>query len=111
MMCDDDALSAALEAAALRAGERLHRFKMDDELLRKSLKGTHADLRQTSPDGGGAIIGGMFLREFVESGVPWAHLDIAATGWYDKDFGIYSKGASAYSMLTLVEYLRAISEE
>ena len=111
LMCDDDDLSAALEAAAFRAGERLHRFKMDDELLRKGLKGSHADLRQTSPDGGGAIVGGMFLREFVESGVPWAHLDIAATGWYDKDFGIYSKGASAYSMLTLVEYLRAISEE
>ena len=111
LMCDDDELAEALIRASRRAGERLHRFKMDDELLREGLKGVHADLRQYAPDeGGSTIIGGMFLKEFVLPGVPWAHIDIGATGWYDKEFGVYSKGASACSMTTVVEYLRDISE-
>ena len=111
LMCDDDSLSASLESAARRAGERFHRFRMDDELLREGLQGVHADLRQSSPDGGATIIGGMFLKEFVNAGVPWAHIDIGGTGWYDREFGVYSKGASAYSLRTIVEYLRDISSE
>lgn len=109
LLCDNDKLSAELESAAAKAGERFHRFAMDDERLREGLKGVHADLRQGSPsDGGGTIIGGMFLREFVNSAIPWAHLDIAATAWYDKEFGVYSRGASAYSLGTLIEYLSAL---
>ncbi|MDR1979672.1 MAG: leucyl aminopeptidase family protein [Synergistaceae bacterium] len=108
LLCDDDALSAALVRAAAIAGERLHRLDMDDERLREGLNGVHADLRQASPDGGGTIIGGMFLREFVDPSIPWAHIDIAATGWYDKNFGVYSKGSSAYSLRTIVEYLSSL---
>lgn len=108
LLCDDDDLSAALERASYAAGERLHRFAMDDERLREGIKGTFADLRQSSPDGGGTIAAGMFLREFVEPSIPWAHIDIAATGWYDREFGVYSKGASAYSLRTVVEYLSAL---
>ena len=108
LLCDDDALSAELSNAAARAGERLHRFEMDDERLCQGLNGVHADLRQSSPDGGGTIIGGMFLREFVDPSIPWAHIDIAATGWYDKNFGVYSKGSSAYSLRTIVEYLSSL---
>ncbi|NLL37469.1 MAG: leucyl aminopeptidase family protein [Fretibacterium sp.] len=108
LVSDDDALSKSLEAAARTTGERFHRFRMDDSLLREGLKGLHADLRQSSPDGGGTLIGGMFLREFVGEGIPWAHLDIAATGWYDKEFGVYSQGASAYGMKTLVAYISQI---
>ena len=33
----------------------------------------------------GAIIAGLFLREFVGDGIPWAHLDIAGTAWSDAD--------------------------
>ncbi|MDR2180558.1 MAG: leucyl aminopeptidase family protein [Synergistaceae bacterium] len=108
LLCEDDDLSAALSASAAIAGERLHRFEMDDERLRNGLKGIHADLRQSSPDGGGTIIGGMFLREFVDPSIPWAHIDIAATAWYDKNFGVYSTGSSAYSLRTLVEYLSSL---
>lgn len=109
LVCDDDGLSAALLRAAGRAGERFHRFTMDDERLREGLRGTFADLRPYSPDGGGPIAGGMFLREFVKPGVPWAHIDIGATGWYDREFGVYARGASAYSLTTVVEYLRDVA--
>ncbi|MDR2137765.1 MAG: aminopeptidase [Synergistaceae bacterium] len=108
LLCDDDTLSGALLSAAAAAGERLHRFVMDDQRLREGMNGLHADLRQSSPDGGGTIAGGMFLREFVEPSIPWAHIDIAATGWYEKEFGVYSRGASAYALRTIVEYLSAL---
>lgn len=109
LLCDDENLTLALQEASHKAGERLHRFAMDDDHLREGLKGVHADLRQSSLiAGGGTIIAGMFLKEFVDPSIPWAHLDIAATGWYDKEFGVYSKGASAYSLLTIVEYLSGL---
>ena len=108
LLCDDEKLSGALEKASRRAGERLHRFAMDDAYLREGLNAVHADLRQGSPDGGGTISAGMFLREFVDPSIPWAHIDIASTGWYDKEFAVYSKGASAYSLGTIVEYLSEV---
>ena len=33
---------------------------------------------------GGAITAGLFLKEFIEKGVTWAHLDIAGPVWDEK---------------------------
>ena len=93
--------AAALRAAG-RAGERFHRFTMDDERLREGLRGTFADLRPYSPDGGGPIAGGMFLREFVKPGVPWAHLDIAGSAFK----GSTPKGGTGRPVGLLLEFFR-----
>lgn len=105
LVSDHDELSLQLQKAAENSGEKLHRFDMKDRYLRETMNSIHADIRQNSPDGGGTIIGGMFLREFVSPSIPWAHIDIAGTAWYDKEFDIYSKGSSAYSMRTIFEYI------
>ena len=47
----------------------------------------------------------MFLKEFVGENIPWVHLDIAGPDFKDKEYGVYSKGASAFGVRTCLEYL------
>lgn len=59
-----------------------------------------------SPGEAGALIGGLFLREFT-SGLPWAHLDIAGPARSEEDAGYLRKGATGFGVRTLIELLEA----
>ncbi len=108
LLSDHDGLSQALMDAGKRAGERFHRFTMDDEKLREQIDSPVADLLNSGGPGGGMITAGMFLKEFVTPDIPWAHLDIAAVDFYEKPFGCYGKGASAFGVRTCLEYVRSL---
>ena len=52
------------------------------EDYRPHLDSDVADLKNIGkPRQAGTITAGLFLREFVGEGIPWAHLDIAGTAW------------------------------
>ena len=54
--------------------------------LRKGLDSSVADLANVSGDrSGGMLVAGLFLREFVPDGVPWAHIDIAGPSFNESD--------------------------
>jgi leucyl aminopeptidase len=78
-VANDDWLWAQAAAAAELAGDRVWRFPTypDYDVL---LASRIADLKNSYYGEAGAIMAGMFLREFVE-GRPWLHLDIAASSW------------------------------
>jgi len=89
-------------ASARAAGEKMWPMPMDDE-YRDMIKGTMADIQNiSSGKGGGAITGAMFIREFVDD-VPWVHLDIAGTAWYDDAKPWMAKGATGVAVRTLVD--------
>jgi len=44
----------------------------------------------------------MFLKEFT-GGLPWAHIDIAATAWNDDAKPYMPKGATGVGVRTLIE--------
>jgi leucyl aminopeptidase len=89
-------------SSARAAGEKMWPMPMDDE-YREMIKGTMADIQNiSSGKGGGAITGAMFIREFVDE-VPWVHLDIAGTAWYDDAKPWMAKGATGVAVRTLVE--------
>ncbi len=90
-------------AAAGRTGERAWQLPLVDD-YRKLLDSNVADLKNVGGPYGGAIIAGLFLREFVGE-VPWAHLDIAGVMDSDADEGIFSKGATAYGVRLLADLL------
>jgi leucyl aminopeptidase len=46
----------------------------------------------------------MFLENFVEKGIPWCHLDIAATDFVKTPYSYYIKGASAFGIRTIMAY-------
>lgn len=76
----DEALYAAVQRAADRAGEPIWRLPLDDDFTRRVRTSLVADLVEGEGTGGGASIGAAFLREFT-AGRPYVHLDIAGTSW------------------------------
>ena len=109
VMANDDGWRDEIEAAAARAGERLWPLPLPAD-YRPFLDSDVADLRNISKSrGGGTITAGLFLQEFVGEGIPWAHIDIAATAWSDADDAEISRGGTGYGVRTLVELVRTFS--
>ena len=107
LMADDDALAAALEAAAARSGERVWRLPLHPEYA-ELLKGAYADIvNSTEARVAGSITAAEFLRRF-SGDVPWAHLDIVGMGW-DLGRPYAGKGASGWGVRLLVELARSTS--
>ena len=100
----DDELVAALRACGAAEGEPFWELPLVDR-YDGQLESEVADMKNIGkPGNGGTIVAGLFLRRFT-SGRPWAHLDIAGTGRAEADDGYVAKGATAFSLRTLVAYL------
>ena len=104
MFANDDSLAAELETAGERSGEAIWRLPLVAGYL-EGLSSTVADLKNSGPRPGGAITAALFLQEFVPSGIPWAHLDIAGTGRSDSAYDEVSKGATGIPVRTLIEWI------
>jgi leucyl aminopeptidase len=102
----DDGWLRRVEDAAARAGEPIWRLPLRPE-CRPVLDSKIADLVNHKPGDryAGAIVGALFLKEFVPPGVPWAHLDIAGCAFADHDDGELVTGGTGYGVRTLVELL------
>ena len=79
--------------------------------LRGKLDSELADLKNiTDTRFGGALAAGIFLREFVGEGIPWAHLDIAGPADSSVVEGELVKGGTGFGVRTLVELLSTYSK-
>ncbi len=81
---DNDQLSEQLTRAADKAGEGIWRMPMQNS-YKSGINSSIADLQNTGPRPGGSITAALFLKEFVNTSIPWAHIDIAGTCWTEKD--------------------------
>jgi leucyl aminopeptidase len=105
VMSNDDDLSEEILGAAGTAGEQAWGMPLPDE-LRKSLDSDIADLSNIGDRFGGMLVAGLFLKEFVPAGVPWAHLDVAGPAWNEGEpHGYTPKGGTGVPVRTLVEWL------
>ena len=100
---ENEQLAGELINAAKASGEGIWRMPMHGS-YKEGLKSMLADIKNTGPRAGGSITAGLFLKEFVEESIPWAHIDIAGTVWADKDRGIDPAGATGYGVRTLVKW-------
>jgi leucyl aminopeptidase len=92
-----------VRSAADAAGEPVWPLPLPDH-LRAKLDSDVADLRNVSAGRyGGALTAGLFLREFVGEGIPWAHLDIAGPSDSSEVDGEIVKGGTGFGIRTLVE--------
>ena len=105
LMSPDDGLAATLVEAGEVTGERLWRLPVWDE-YRDNLKSEWADMKNTGGRAAGTINGGVFLKEFVPSGVPWAHLDVAAVAHSEKEQSGWPSGASGFGVALTIEFLK-----
>ena len=69
VMANDDALRAAIVAAAGAAGEQMWPMPLPVE-LRASMDSTVADIANMGDKYGGMLVAGLFLKEFVAEGHP-----------------------------------------
>lgn len=106
LMGNDDGWTAQVQAAAQRAGEPVWPLPLPDE-YREQLDSPIADLRNVGSRYGGALTAGLFLREFVAEGVPWAHLDIAGPAFSEEPGDLGPKGGTGFGVRTLLELVAA----
>ena len=71
-----------------------------------------ADANSEAETGGvalaGSIMGGMFLKEFVQADTRWAHIDIAGTAWSCSATGYRKSGGSSFGVRTLINAVEHI---
>ena len=103
IMSNNPALVEALYGSGERTSERLWQLPLDEEYL-QSTKGDDADLKNSGGREGHAILGGIFLKQFVDDSVPWAHLDIAGLADSPKDLPYCPKGATGFGVRLLLDY-------
>ena len=109
----DEGVSAALKAAADRAGELVWPMPLPEE-LRPSLDSPVADMANIGERMGGMMTAAVFLQEFVGKGkdgdtIPWAHLDIAGPAFNEgAPYGYTPKQGTGMAVRTLVSYVEDV---
>ncbi|MBI5613378.1 leucyl aminopeptidase [Candidatus Gottesmanbacteria bacterium] len=109
MFTNDTQLGQNLKSAADNSGEAIWELPLVEE-YEEELKSNVADIKNVgSTRYGGAINGALFLKEFVDDGISWAHLDIAGPSFSEKDTPLVPKGASGVGVRLLLEFLKSES--
>jgi leucyl aminopeptidase len=112
VMSNDGGLRDAVVDAARRAGEAMWPMPLPAELA-KGLESAVADLVNLPSDsrGGGMLVAGLFLQEFVPSGVRWAHLDIAGPAFNESGpHGYTPKGGTGAATRALVQIAQDMAD-
>jgi len=105
VMGTDAGVIAELVAAGQRSHERVWELPLWDE-YRDLIKSEIADVKNSGGRPAGTITAAWFLREFVE-GYPWAHVDIAATAYTDREDAAQAKGPTGMGVRLFSEFLLA----
>ena len=100
VFANDDALAAVLLRAGETLGERSWRLPLWTEKSLAVLKSPCADMINSGIREGGAIHAAVFLQQFVQEDMSWAHIDMAAAD--NGDSPINAKGATGFGVRTLL---------
>ena len=105
LFCNDDKLAAALLDAADAEEDPMWRMPLWRP-YRKMIDSKIADLNNVSEGPhAGAITAALYLQEFVEPGIPWAHLDVMA--WNPQSRPGRPEGAEATALRALYAHIAA----
>lgn len=108
VMANNAKLANDLLVAAVASGEKMWELPLEKN-YKKLIKSNVADLQNIGGKYGGALTAGLFLQEFVDPKLPWAHLDIAGPSFAERDINSYTKkGATGHAVRTLLTYLLSI---
>ena len=109
MYSSTDELANYFTAASARSGEKLWRLPLVAS-YESHIESEIADMKNLGKPGkAGSISAALLLQRFTDSR-PWVHLDIAGPGRSDAVRGYVTKGATAFSARTIIEFLTAVAE-
>jgi len=100
----NEKLQKGLIGAASAQGEKLWPLPLEDDYL-EMIRSDVADMKNSGGRWGGAITAALFLREFVDEGIAWAHLDIAGPALVESDKPYRPAGGTGVMVRTLLRYL------
>ena len=84
LFCSDDAFANAISKAGQATGETVWRLPLGP-VYDRMIDTPNADMKNIGAGRmAGSITAAQFLKRFIEGDTPWAHLDIAGTGWKSK---------------------------
>jgi leucyl aminopeptidase len=103
VMGTDEELINDLIGAGDECGERLWNLPLDNDYA-NMIKSDIADVKNSGGRVAGSITAAMFLKAFAGN-VPWAHLDIAGTAWFEEEKPHLAKGATGFGARLLAHYV------
>ena len=103
LFCNNDALAAALLASGEAEDDPVWRMPLYKP-YRRLIDSKIADLNNVSEGPqGGAITAALYLNEFVDPAVPWAHLDVMA--WNSRSRPGRPEGAEAQTLRAVYAHI------
>ena len=109
LFSNNDKLAEQLFKTGQKVGEEVWRLPLGD-VYDKQINSDIADMQNIGKDReAGSITAAQFLQRFVND-TPWVHLDIAGVAWTKKDSEITPKGATAYGVRLLNEFVKEYYE-
>ena len=103
IMGTDQRLIDDLIAAGEQCGELLWPLPLDTaygDIIRSDI----ADVKNVGNRTAGSITAGYFLKHFAGP-VPWAHMDIAGTAWFEKERPYIAKGATGFGVRLMTNFV------
>ncbi len=98
-------LAESLLESAKQSGESVWHMPLV-ETYKDQLKRSVADIKNIGAGKwGGAITAALFLQEFTDPTIPWAHLDIAGPAFAEKDMITSPYGGTGHGVRLLLNYL------
>lgn len=107
IVANDDELAKAIYETGRLTGESWWQLPSLPE-CKEAIKSEVADLKNSAGRAGGCITGGLFIGEFVEPDISWAHLDIGGTSTAEKSSGHIVAGGTAFGTLTLIKLVEKL---
>jgi leucyl aminopeptidase len=111
LFSDSAELTESLRAAGDEAGEPVWPLPLSDDYL-GLLRSDVADLANIGrPPQAGSVVAALYLRELTgDYRDRWAHIDMSAPSWVDRDDGPLVKGATGWGVRLLVRFLTTLAE-
>jgi leucyl aminopeptidase len=100
MFANNDQLAERLSKAGEETGELVWRMPLSKDYDRQ-IDSKFADMKNTGGRMGGAITAAQFIKRFVDDKTPWAHLDIAGTGFDSRQSEINKSWGSGWGVRLL----------
>ncbi len=103
---NQNSLIEELRRASEKTSEKIWPLPLWQEYQEK-VKSDIAYVKNSAGREGGAITAACFLNAFVDGKVPWAHIDIAGVAWTDQEESYRAKGATAFGVRLITQWLES----
>ena len=96
VITNNEEFYADVKASADAVGEKVWLLP-NDQVFKDANKSKVADLTNSAKGGAGTATAGLFIGEFLDNQeLPWVHLDVAGTSWYNAAKGYLPERATGY---------------